>query len=84
MSYENLQNIRKNKAESVALLTDIDGERFEITIVYAFFMDNVNTHSPIVEFIYSPNICQEILISTWPSARFMHSCLPKRRSGKEQ
>ena len=67
MYYESKSSIRKKKIKAKDLLFQILKVRQETGNLYLTFVDNINEQNMVNKFVGASNLCQEIVIPSYPS-----------------
>ena len=67
MYYESKSSIRKKKIRAKDLLFQILKVRQETGNLYLTFVDNINEQNMVNKFVGASNLCQEIVIPSYPS-----------------
>ena len=65
--YESKSSIRKKKIKAKELLFQILKVRQETGNIYLTFVDNINEQNMVNKFVGASNLCQEIVIPSFPS-----------------
>ena len=67
VNYENTTSIRKNKIPAKELLLHILKVRQETGNLYLTFIDNINKQNMLNTFVGASNLCQEVVVPSFPS-----------------